>query len=99
MIERQGNRICVAGPVHFGNVTRVIAEGLPEIEAGASRVDLSKLESADSSAVSMMLEWLRAAKKLNRVLVFEGMNRDLESLVMLYGLGGIFPAGKSGVEE
>ncbi len=99
MIDRQGSRIAIKGSVNFGNVTKVIAKGLSEIESGASEIDLSKLESADSSAVSMMLEWLRAAKKRNRNLSFHNMSPDLQSLVRLYGLSGIFLAGESGVKE
>lgn len=91
MISRAGITISISGPVNFGNVTKVLAEGLAEIEKGAAEVDLSTLDGADSSAISMMLEWQRAAKRRNRTLAFRNANAKLEGLIRLYGLDSIFP--------
>lgn len=90
MIIRQGIRFSISGPVNFGNVRKLLAEGLAEIENGAVEADLSKVEGVDSSAIGMMLEWLRAARRANRSLAFLGMSRDLESLARLYGLSAFF---------
>lgn len=90
MITRQGIRIAIKGPVNFGNVTKVLGEGLAEIEKGAEEVDLSMLDGADSSAISMMLEWQRAAKERSRRLSFFDMSAELEGLIRLYGLDSFF---------
>lgn len=93
MITRQGTRISVTGSVNFGNVRQALAEGLAEIASGAAEVDLSKLENADSSAIGMMLEWLRAAKKHGGTLSFHDMKQELQSLVRLYGLSIVLGQG------
>ncbi len=91
MIQRRGIRISLEGPVTVGNVRKTLAEGLAEIEAGALEVDLGKVSAVDSSAIGMMLEWMRAAKKRRQDLSFFGINQELASLARLYGLNGLFP--------
>lgn len=90
MITRQGERISVEGPVTIANVRNVLGLGLAEIANGANEVDLAKVSAVDSSAISMMLEWMRAA---NRRISFFNMNQDLLSLTRLYGLIGVIPQG------
>lgn len=93
MITRQGTRIFVETPVTFGNVRKMLAAGLVEIETGALEVDLGKMEDADSSVISMMLEWMRAANRRKQSLSFFNMKQALRNLIGLYGLSGVIPQG------
>ena len=95
MIQRQGIRFSLEGPVTVGNVRKTLAEGLDEIEAGALEVDLGKLSVVDSSAIGMMLEWMRAAKERKQSLSFFGIQKELASLARLYGLENLFPQGEA----
>lgn len=81
------------GPVAIWNVREMLAQGLAEIENGAIEVDLARVSSVDSSAIGMMLEWMRAAKRHNRSLSFLNMTQELQSLARLYGLDGVIPQG------
>lgn len=93
MIRRQGIRFSLEGPVTVDNVRKTLAEGLAEIESGALEVDLGKVSAVDSSAIGMMLAWMRAAKKRRQSLSFFGTQQELASLARLYGLSGLFPQG------
>ncbi len=93
MIRRQGIRFSLEGPVTVDNVRKTLAEGLAEIESGALEVDLGKVSAVDSSAIGMMLAWMRAAKKRRQSLSFFGVQQELASLARLYGLSGLFPQG------
>jgi len=49
-------------------------------------VDLAQIEAVDSSAVSLMLAWLRAAQRSNVKLTFVNISDNLFSLAELYGV-------------
>ncbi len=93
MIRRQGVRFSLEGPVTVDNVRKPLAEGLAEIESGALEVDLGEVSVVDSSAIGMMLAWMRAAKNRQQSLSFFGVQKELASLAKLYGLSGLFPQG------
>ena len=49
-------------------------------------VDFSRLEKVDSSAISLMLTWLREAQRNKIILRFTHVPPNLMSLAQLYGL-------------
>jgi phospholipid transport system transporter-binding protein len=54
-------------------------------------VDLAQVEAVDSSAVSLMLVWLRAAQSKNVKLSFINTPENLLSLASLYGVADSLP--------
>ncbi len=72
------------------NAVAVAAMGTQAIHAGETQIDLSPLQTVDSSAVAVMLSWQRQAQTLNRQLHFLGVPASLLSLVQLYGLNEFF---------
>lgn len=67
--------------------------GLRAIDQGALVVDMSAVETVDSCAVSLMLNWLRAAQRKNVHLVFSHVPDNLRSLANLYGVADVLPLG------
>jgi len=59
----------------------VLKDGCTEME-----VDLARVEAVDSTAVSLMLSWLRAAQARNIKLTFVNVPENLVSLANLYGV-------------
>jgi phospholipid transport system transporter-binding protein len=49
-------------------------------------VDLRDVTELDSAAVSLLLEWRRAAAKANRRVEFVNLPDSLKSLAELYGV-------------
>lgn len=93
MITRDGNSYRVQGPVTMANVTSLLAEGTKLFDHEALVVDLSEVEEVDSSAVSLMLQWMREAKQRNQTLAFTNLPNNLKSLATLYGVLDIIPQG------
>lgn len=93
MISREGNRFRVSGSVTIDNVRRVIEEGLGVFEGDELVIDLSGLENVDSSALSMMLEWMREAVKLGRRIHYVNLPENLKSLAGVYGVLEELPLG------
>ena len=90
MITRQGNRYLVDGPLTLDNTASLVAEGVP---GDGERVifDLEGVTKVDSSALSLLLEWMRRAGDGGRRVAFANMHKDLRSLAELYGVAKLIP--------
>ena len=71
------------------NAVNSVQAGLAAIAQGQLDFDLSALIVVDSSAVAVMLEWQRAAKRLDKVITFHGVPSNVSSLIKLYGLSDL----------
>ena len=86
MISCQGERCTVQGPVTIANATAVLAESAGVFTNPRTIVDLAGVTEVDSSAVSLLLEWRRAAGRSNRQIEFINLPDSLKSLADLYGV-------------
>lgn len=93
MISRDGNRYVIQGAVTMNTVRAVAEQGARLFDDAEVVVDFGAVEEADSSAVSLMLEWLREARRRGRALKFVNLPASVKSLALLYGVEGLLPAG------
>lgn len=93
MISRDGNRYVIEGAVTMDTVRSVAEQGARLFDDAEVVVDFGAVEEADSSAVSLMLEWLREARRRGRELRFVNLPASVKSLALLYGVEGLLPAG------
>lgn len=95
MITRSGNQLQVSGSVTMATATILFNEGLSLRENGSENsslvIDLAKLEKVDSSAVSVMLVWMRDAQRNKVTLRFANVPDNLMSLAKLYGVAELLP--------
>jgi phospholipid transport system transporter-binding protein len=92
MIRREGERMVVGGPLTLASVTAVLQEGSAAIAQGVRTVDLSEVGELDSSALALLLAWLREAKRLNRDITFANLPQGLTTIARLYGVAELLPA-------
>ena len=71
------------------NVTGVLAESVPLFKGPRVVVDLKGLTEVDSAALSLLLEWRRAAARENRRIEFANVPANLNSLAQLYGVADL----------
>lgn len=90
MMTRQGNRIVVDGPVTFETVEALLAD-VAAFDGDDLVVDLKGVTNADSSALSLLLEWVRRARGTGRKLAFANAGTNLRSLAELYGVADLLP--------
>ena len=90
MIVRQDNRYLIDGPVTLDNVATLISEGAV-FDGDSVIVDLRGLTSADSSALSLLLEWTRRFAGSGRRIAFVNVSHNLRSLAELYGIVELIP--------
>lgn len=86
MISCVGERCTVQGPLTMKNVTAVLAESASLFNGPRVLVDLAGVTEVDSAAVSLLLEWRRAAAKAQRRIEFANLPPNLTSLAELYGV-------------
>jgi len=91
MIESVNGRLCVGCAMVTDNARSLFEQGLARIVAGEQVVDLSAVADADSSAVAVMLGWLRHAAEAGAVIRFAGVPAGVLSLAELYGVSDLLP--------
>jgi len=91
MISKQGERYLIEGPVTLAGVTALLAEGSRSFEGTPVVVDFSGVTEADSSAISLMLEWTRRMHGGNRQIYFASLGESLVSIANLYGVKDLIP--------
>jgi phospholipid transport system transporter-binding protein len=86
MITVDGGRAVLAGPVTLATINAVLEEGAHVLKAPTLTVDLAGVTEVDSTAVSLLLEWRRAAQREQRTIAFANYPANLKSLIQLYGV-------------
>ncbi|MGZ8154414.1 MAG: STAS domain-containing protein [Burkholderiales bacterium] len=93
MITCDAGRCKVDGPVTMRNVTGLLAESARLFAVTDVVVDLAGVTEVDSAAVSLLLEWRRAAQAAARRVEFINVPANLKSLADLYGVSELLTAG------
>jgi phospholipid transport system transporter-binding protein len=95
MIQREGERLLVTGPVTLANVAQTLEEGYAAIRAGAGAVDLAGVTELDSSLLAMLLAWLREAARAGRTLRLDNLPGGLTTIAQLYGVVDLLPTAQT----
>ena len=96
MITRTGDQIEVSGSMTMATINALYNEGLKSQGNSNMVVDFARVEKMDSSAVSLMLVWLREAQRENTALSFINVPENLMSLAKLYGVADLLPLNTAG---
>lgn len=91
MIRQSAGSLNVDCAMVMGNATALLACGRSLMAPGKLVFDLSAVEEADSSAVAVMLGWLRHAALLRSTVIFVGIPVGVLSLAKLYGVAELLP--------
>jgi phospholipid transport system transporter-binding protein len=86
MIERDGNQLRVRGALTVANAAALCEAGKREFGDGDLVVDLAAVTDVDSTALSLLFEWRRAAQQRNFHISFRNLPASLQSLAALYGV-------------
>lgn len=93
MITRSDNQLSLSGDVTISTVNAIYRQGLfPQKEGKLPAelvVDFAALGKVDSSAVSLMLVWIREAQQKGVKMRFVYVPDNLQSLAELYGVADL----------
>jgi phospholipid transport system transporter-binding protein len=92
MISCAEGRCTVQGPITMKNVTALLADSERAFTGPHVVVDMAGVTEVDSTAVSLLLEWQRAAQAGTRRVQIVNMPANLKSLADLYGVSDLLSA-------
>ena len=92
MIRRDGERMLVSGALTLASVAADLEQGKAAIAEGARSIDLAEVGELDSSALALLLAWLREAKRQGRQLTFTNLPQGLTAIASLYGVAELLSA-------
>jgi phospholipid transport system transporter-binding protein len=75
--------------LNFANAKATLEAGLQAIASGQTEIDLAPLAAVDSSAVSVLLAWQRAAQAKGAALHFHHIPHNLQGLIDLYSVDSL----------
>ena len=88
MIERDGNELRLAGALTIANAVIVCEEGKRELNSDVV-IDLAAVTDVDSTALSVLFEWRRAAQQKKLNVTFRNLPDSMKSLAALYGVADL----------
>ena len=91
MIINEAGRLVITVPMVMDNARGLLDAGRQLLQHGAQVFDFSQVAVADSSAVAVMLGWLRAADQSRSTLIFAEIPPGVRSLAELYGVTDLLP--------
>ncbi|OIQ86637.1 hypothetical protein GALL_315250 [mine drainage metagenome] len=90
LIEQQGQRLVIRGAMTVETVGTLLNESLPLLAADVE-IDLGEVDDVDSSAISLMFEWLRLAQDRKVAVTYANLPSTMISLAKLYEVLEIIP--------
>jgi phospholipid transport system transporter-binding protein len=91
MIVREADRLIVTAPLIMDNARALLEAGRDALLEGEQVIDLGQVVEADSSALAVMLGWMRAASLSRSTLKFANIPAGVRSLAELYGVTELLP--------
>lgn len=86
MIRREGDRLVVSGAVTFAQAVELREAVIAAIDRDGLAVDFAGVTESDSTALSLLLEWQRAAKARGWKIACVNLPANLHSLAEVYGV-------------
>ncbi len=75
------------------NARTLLDQGCSAVAGGVRQVDLSAVPALDSSALTVIFAWHRAAERTGGFLTLSAIPEDLDSLARLYGVTALLHNG------
>lgn len=93
-ISLDDGKLHVAGSIDFNTAVSLWKESLPlMISARELIFDFSGVTSANSAALSLLLEWEKYANKQQREISFQNIPAQLKSIAAVAGVEQLIPGG------
>lgn len=82
--------LTVSGELNFATVVHLWNESLPLLaKHQVLQIDLSRVTSANSAALALLLEWLKYARDEKKTITFQNMPPQIQSIASMAGIDKI----------
>lgn len=86
MIERSGDRLSIRSAMTFAQAVELREAVIAALDRDGLTIDLGAVTESDSTALSLLLEWQRAAKARGWQVSYVDLPANLRSLAEVYGV-------------
>jgi phospholipid transport system transporter-binding protein len=81
------NRLAVTGELNFTTIMPIWQSSLALLTACSTlTIDLSKVTATNSAGLILLIEWLKYAKHNNKIVIFENLPPQIQSIAQVAGL-------------
>ncbi|TAH46332.1 MAG: STAS domain-containing protein [Betaproteobacteria bacterium] len=91
MTSTADNVLRLEGALTMRTAPALLESGRQRAAEGGLLVDFSAVTEADSAALALVLDWLRAARGAGHDLLLHALPAGLASLAALYDIDGLLP--------
>jgi phospholipid transport system transporter-binding protein len=92
MIRDAGDRLEVSGPLTLGQAKQMLEAGRGQLNSRPDvTFDLSRVQEVDSSGLTVIFGWVRAAQRAGKPVRICNPPQNLLSLARLYGVTELLP--------
>jgi phospholipid transport system transporter-binding protein len=92
MVRADNERVSIEGPISMENARALLEATLAHFRAPQTIIDLGRATEIDSSAVALLLEFRREARRRNIELRVVNAPASVKSLGELYGVSELLGA-------
>lgn len=86
-IDGEGNQFFVSGDLNFSTVEKLWKESLPLLAPLSELTfDLSKVTSANSAGITLLIEWFKYAQREKKSISFINLPASMMSLAVIAGV-------------
>jgi phospholipid transport system transporter-binding protein len=87
----EGNQCFITGDLNFFTVEKLWKETLPLLEIMREMsFDFSKVTSANSAGITLLIEWLKYAKREKKSIRFANIPASMMALATISGIDKLF---------
>jgi len=99
VLERSGGRLEIKGALTFATARKARQQGLHLLSVSSVRaleVDCSGITASDSAGLTVLLDWLAAAKRANRSLQLRNLPESIRAVAQISDVTELLEAGVAG---
>jgi len=99
VLERSGGRLEIKGALTFATARKARQQGLHLLSVSSVRaleVDCSGITASDSAGLTVLLDWLAAAKRENRSLQLRNLPEPIRAVAQISDVTELLEAGVAG---
>lgn len=89
-IDSQDGWLRVRGPLVFATARTAATDGSAQVKAGMQGFDMEAVSACDSSALAVVVEWLRAGRRAGITVRFRNVPDNLRAIAGTSELGYLF---------
>jgi phospholipid transport system transporter-binding protein len=91
MIARDGDKLLLSGSIGFEDALEWRDAVLAQLDRDGLVIDLGCITEADSTALSLLLEWRREAQARGMGVAYANLPAAVHSLAAVYGIEQLIP--------